>query len=223
MSTIRPGRGLLGYERALDRAGLGPIAGADEAGRGACAGPLVAGAVILSDRPSRQIDGLRDSKLLTPTARERIYDEIMAKAVAASWVAVWPDECDRLGMHQANVQALRRALLRLETPASFVLTDGFAVDGLGVPGLAMWKGDRVAACVAAASVVAKVTRDRMMVAYDNDYPGYDFAIHKGYCTSLHQQRLDDLGPSPIHRWCFDNVVQASLRHPGGTAARVGTP
>ena len=211
MTAIRPGRGPFGYERALARAGLAPIAGADEAGRGACAGPLVAAAVILSDAPSRRIEGLRDSKQLTALARDRLFDEIMAKALSVAWVRVEPAECDHLGMHQANVQALRRALLRLETPPQFVLTDGFAVSGLGVPGLAMWKGDQVAACVAAASIVAKVTRDRIMVDYDEVYPGYEFQVHKGYCTPLHQARLDSLGPCGIHRWCFDNVVRAASR------------
>ena len=211
MTAIRPGRGPFGYERALARAGLAPIAGADEAGRGACAGPLVAAAVILSDAPSRRIEGLRDSKQLTALARDRLFDEIMAKALSVAWVRIEPAECDHLGMHQANVQALRRALLRLETPPQFVLTDGFAVSGLGVPGLAMWKGDQVAACVAAASIVAKVTRDRIMVDYDEVYPGYEFQVHKGYCTPLHQARLDSLGPCGIHRWCFDNVVRAASR------------
>lgn len=211
MTTIRPGRGPFGYERALARAGLAPIAGADEAGRGACAGPLVAAAVILSDAPSRRIDGLRDSKQLTALARERLFDEIMAKARSVAWVRVEPAECDQLGMHQANLQALRRALLRLDQPPQFVLTDGFAVTGLGAPGLAMWKGDQVAACVAAASIIAKVTRDRIMADYDPLYPGYEFAVHKGYCTPLHQSRLDELGPCGIHRWCFDNVVRAASR------------
>ena len=211
MTGIRPGRGLFGYERALARAGLAPIAGADEAGRGACAGPLVAAAVILSDAPSRRIDGLRDSKQLTALARERLFDEIMTKAESVAWVRVEPGECDHLGMHHANLQALRRALLRLDTRPEFVLTDGFAVGGLGVPGLAMWKGDQVAACVAAASIVAKVTRDRIMVDYDSVYPGYEFPVHKGYCTPLHQARLDSLGPCGIHRWRFDNVVRAASR------------
>lgn len=207
--VVRRDSGLYGYERALARAGLTPVAGADEAGRGACAGPLVAGAAILADTPSRRITGLRDSKLMTAVARERAYDEIVAKAVAWSVVVVPHHECDRMGMHVANVAALRRALVRLEVTPSYVLTDGFGVDGLGVPGLAVWKGDRVAACVAAASVLAKVTRDRLMVAADDDHPGYDFAVHKGYCTPEHQEKLDELGPCEIHRWRFENVRRAA--------------
>ncbi|CAI9398670.1 MULTISPECIES: ribonuclease HII [Aestuariimicrobium] len=206
---IRPGRGLYGYERALTRAGFSPIAGADEAGRGACAGPLVAAAVVLADTPARQITGLRDSKLLTPKARERCFDEIMAKAVAVSCVSIEADECDRLGMHVADIQALRRAVSRLEVTPEFVLTDGFPVDGLGVPGLAVWKGDRVAACVAAASVIAKVTRDRIMTDIAAHYPQYRFDVHKGYCTPEHQAELDRFGPADIHRRRFELVRRAA--------------
>jgi ribonuclease HII len=204
---VRRNSGLYGYERALKRVGLAPVAGADEAGRGACAGPLVAAAAILSDAKSRQINGLRDSKLLSPAQRERRYAEIMDKAVAWSVVSVDSAECDQLGMHVANVSALRRALLRLDVAPTYVLTDGFSVDGLGVPGLAMWKGDRVAACVAAASIIAKVTRDRIMCELDAVYPDYEFSIHKGYCTPLHQEHLDALGPSAIHRMRFENVFR----------------
>jgi ribonuclease HII len=204
---VRRDSGLYGYERALRRVGLGPVAGADEAGRGACAGPLVAAAAILSDAKSRQISGLRDSKLLSPAQRERCYAEIVAKAVAWSVVSVEPDECDRLGMHVANISALRRALLRLDVAPTYVLTDGFSVDGLGVPGLAVWKGDRVAACVAAASVIAKVTRDRIMCELDQVYPAYAFSVHKGYCTPLHQERLDAHGPAAIHRMRYENVYR----------------
>lgn len=200
---IRPGRGAYGYERALVRAGLGPVAGADEAGRGACAGPLVAAAVILD--PGKPIKGLDDSKAMTPAARERLHDVILERAVAVAWARIEPSECDELGMHQADLHGLRRAVGRLAVPAGFVITDGFPVDGLATPGLAMWKGDKVAACVSAASIVAKVTRDRIMTEYDATYPEYGFAVHKGYNTRAHQSALDEHGPSPIHRWCFENV------------------
>ena len=206
---VRRNSGLYGYERALARVGLSPVAGADEAGRGACAGPLVAGAAILSDARSRQIGGLRDSKLLTALQRDRLYREITAKALAWSVVVVEPGECDRLGMHVANVMALRRALLRLDLAPTYVLTDGFGVDGLGVPGLAVWKGDRVVACVAAASILAKVTRDRIMRELDRIFPEYAFAVHKGYCTPLHQERLDRHGPSAAHRMRFENVSRTA--------------
>jgi ribonuclease HII len=206
---VRRDSGIYGYERALRRAGLDPVAGADEAGRGACAGPLVAAAVILSDAKSRQIPDLNDSKLLTARQRERLYTEITRTAVAWSVVSLEPGECDVLGMHVANVMALRMALLRLEVAPTYVLTDGFAVDGLGTPGLAIWKGDRVAACVAAASILAKVTRDRVMCELDQMYPQYAFKVHKGYCTPLHQERLDAYGPSPTHRMRFINVSRTT--------------
>lgn len=209
---VRLGRGAYSYERALDRAGLGPVAGADEAGRGACAGPLVAAAVVLD--PEKPIAGLDDSKALSAPVRERLFDEIHRRAVAVAWAEVTPGECDDLGMHQANLQALRRAILRLEVRPSFVLTDGFPVDGLGVPGLAMWKGDKISACVSAASIVAKVTRDRIMCEMDGAYPDYGFRIHKGYNTAVHQAALASRGPSPIHRYRFANVRDSARMRAG---------
>lgn len=203
--VVRREAGIYAYEASLWRAGFQLIAGADEAGRGACAGPLVAGAVILRPGKSGQIPGLADSKLLTSAARERVYQEIVDRALAWSVVCVEAAECDALGMHQADLAGLRRALLRLRPAPDFALTDGFSVDGLGSPSLSMWKGDRVAACVAAASVVAKVTRDRIMSEWHTQLPDYAFDIHKGYCTPLHQERLEAHGPSSIHRMCFDNV------------------
>lgn len=202
--VVRRDSGLYGYERALGRAGFVRIAGSDEAGRGACAGPLVAAACLL---PARPIDGLDDSKKLTEAARERLYDEILRRAVSWSVVRVEPHECDALGMHVANLEALRRAVWRLEVEPDFVLTDGFPVDGLGCPSLAMWKGDAVAASVAAASIIAKVTRDRIMRQYHELYPDYRFDVHKGYCTQLHQGVLDAHGPCAIHRLKWDNVAR----------------
>ncbi len=169
--TVRRDAGLYGYERALRRVGIEPIAGVDEAGRGACAGPLVAGAAILPAGKAGVIPGLADSKLLTEKARERCYDHILRRALAWAVVVIEPEECDQLGMHVANVEALRRAVALLDLRPAYVLTDGFPVDGLEVPGLAMWKGDRVAGCIAAASVLAKVTRDRIMVELGRGLPG----------------------------------------------------
>jgi ribonuclease HII len=203
--TVRRDAGLYGYERALRRAGLDPIAGVDEAGRGACAGPLVAAAVILPDGRRGEVPGLADSKLLTPLARERCYDQVLRRALAWSVVSVDPQECDRLGMHVANLEALRRCTALLDVRPSYVLTDGFPVDGMEVPGLAVWKGDRVAACIAAASVVAKVTRDRTMAELHEIYPEYDFATHKGYVTSSHTAALREHGPCRLHRRRFVNV------------------
>ncbi|MCE1173990.1 MAG: ribonuclease HII [Propionibacteriales bacterium] len=211
--TITAAAGIYGYEQALRRGGFPLIGGADEAGRGACAGPLVAGAVILKPGKTGQIDGLADSKLLTARQRDRIYGLITEKALAWAVVSVEPDECDQLGMHQANLAALRRALAQLAPQPDFVLTDGFSVDGLATPSLSMWKGDRVAACVAAASVIAKVTRDRIMTQWHEQYPEYALDVHKGYCTALHQERLDTHGPSVIHRQCFENVRRAGKVRP----------
>lgn len=208
--TIRKSSGLYGYERALCRLGLGPVAGADEAGRGACAGPLVAAAAVLTEGRRGEVPGLADSKLLTPVARERAYDEVISRAAAWSVVVVPPGEVDRIGLYVANVEALRRALAKLDVSPGYVLTDGFPVAGLGVPGLAMWKGDQVAACIAAASVIAKVTRDRIMTELHTSWPQYDFATHKGYVTPEHQTALSRLGPSPVHRRSYVNVARAAV-------------
>jgi ribonuclease HII len=209
-TTIRRDAGLYGYERALQKRGLHPVAGVDEAGRGACAGPLVAAAVVL-DRP---IPGLADSKLLTEKRREACYDLICARAVDLAVVVIESTDCDRIGLHRANIAALRRALARLEVRPGYVLTDGFPVDGLGVPGLAVWKGDQVAGSIAAASVIAKVTRDRLMVQLHERYPSYDFATHKGYVTDLHDARLREHGPCAEHRLSFINV-RAAMQHRNG--------
>jgi ribonuclease HII len=212
-ATIRSDAGLYGYERALRRGGMDLIAGVDEAGRGACAGPLVAGAAILKPGKSGEIRGLADSKLLTEKARERCYDQVLKKALSWAVVVIESEECDRLGMHVANVEALRRAVAQLDVPPEYVLTDGFPVDGLGVPGLAIWKGDRVAACISAASVIAKVTRDRIMVELDREHPAYDFKTHKGYVTDLHNAALTEHGPCPQHRMRFVNVRRAAGLEP----------
>ena len=212
-STVRRDAGLYGYERALRRHGIEVVAGVDEAGRGACAGPLVAGAAILPAGRAGIVPGLADSKLLTEKARERCYTQIVRRAVAWSVVIIEHDECDRLGMHVANIEALRRAVALLDVRPEYVLTDGFPVDGLGTPGLAVWKGDRVAACIAAGSVLAKVTRDRIMVGLDADWPAYDFKTHKGYITEVHTAALTEHGPSPIHRMRFINVRRAAGPEP----------
>jgi ribonuclease HII len=126
-------------------------------------------------------------------------------------VIIPPAEVDQRGLHVCNLSAMRRALALLTTRPEYVLTDGFPVDGLGAPGLAVWKGDRVAACVAAASVLAKVTRDRMMVELDGQYPDYGFAEHKGYITDEHSAALTQHGPCIEHRFSYVNVAAASGR------------
>jgi ribonuclease HII len=221
-ATVRRDAGLYGYERALRRVGMDLVAGVDEAGRGACAGPLVAGAAVLKPGKGGEIPGLADSKLLTEKARERCYDQILRRALAWSVVVIESDECDRLGMHVANIEALRRAVALLEVPPQYVLTDGFPVDGLGVPGLAVWKGDRVAACIAAASVLAKVTRDRIMVELDREHPAYDFKTHKGYVTEVHNAAIVEHGPCPHHRMRFVNVRRAAGLESGSSVEPVET-
>ncbi|AYY12731.1 ribonuclease HII [Actinobacteria bacterium YIM 96077] len=215
---VRRDAGIYAYERVLARAGFAPVAGADEAGRGACAGPLVVAAAVLADGKRGRVPGLADSKLLTPASRERAYDEVVRRAAAWSVVVVEPSEIDRAGVHRCNVEAMRRALARLDVTPRYVLTDGFPVAGLGVPGLAMWKGDQVAACIAAASVIAKVTRDRLMCELHERWPGYGFNEHKGYVTSDHQAALERLGASPIHRQSYANVARVISVVGGDTVA-----
>ncbi|GII80535.1 ribonuclease HII [Sphaerisporangium rufum] len=200
-SVVRRDSGLYGYERALARRGLAPIAGVDEAGRGACAGPLVVAAVVLR----AEIDGLADSKLLTPARREALYDRILATARAVKVVVITPQEIDTRGLHKCNIAGMRRAVAGLGCDLGYVLIDGFRVPGLPAPSLAVWKGDQVSACVAAASVVAKVTRDRMMTSLHDRHPQYGFAEHKGYATASHRRALAAYGPSPHHRFSFVTV------------------
>jgi len=214
--TPRRGGGLTGYERALARAGLAPVAGIDEAGRGACAGPLVVAAVALDPRRRSDPAGVADSKALTAAAREAAYEEVMAHALAWHVVVIPSADIDALGLHVCNVTGMRRALAGLAIRPGYVLTDGFPVRGLAVPALAMWKGDEVAACVAAASIVAKVTRDRIMKGLHPQYPQYGFAWHKGYSTPSHMAALEEHGPCPEHRTSFVNVAQV-------IRARAGLP
>ncbi len=202
---------LFRYERALQRSGFAVIAGVDEAGRGACAGPLVIGAVVL-DLTSRKLSGtlaeLGDSKQLSAATRERVYDRITAHALNWATVVVPADEVDRIGLQVANIEGMRRALARLEVDLDYVLSDGFAVPGLAMPNLGVWKGDQVCGCVAAAGVVAKVTRDRIMAELHKQWPQYGFAVHKGYVTSMHREALAEFGPSPQHRESFAPVRAA---------------
>ena len=200
--TPRRNAGLAAYENSLSRAGLSPVAGIDEAGRGACAGPLVVASVVLDQRGLKRLDGLADSKLLTERAREAMYPDIVRRALDWHVVVIPEREIDAVGLHVCNIQGMRRAFAGLRVTPEYVLTDGFAVHGMGVPALAVWKGDRVAASVAAASIVAKVTRDRMMRELDERYPEYGFSRHKGYVTDEHLRALSEHGPSPVHRRSF---------------------
>ena len=223
--TPRRDGGLGAYETVLARAGFAPVAGIDEAGRGACAGPLVVAAVVLDPASIRRMPGLADSKLLTPQAREEVYAEVLRRAIDWHVVVIGADQIDATGLHVCNVSGMRRAFAGLRAVPGYVLTDGFPVRGLGVPGLAVWKGDRVTASVAAASVVAKVSRDRMMRDLHERYPLYGFDRHKGYVTDEHVRVLAEHGPSPVHRYSFVNVTRAAGLvnpvAPGGACGRGG--
>lgn len=207
--VVRSEHGIWALERVLQNHGFPLVAGADEAGRGACAGPLVVAAVVLPAGKRGEVPGLADSKLLTEKARERVYGEVVRRALVWSVVVVTPQEVDRIGLHVMNVRAMRQAVARLEPCPSYILTDGFPIAGMPAPTLAVWKGDRVAACVAAASVVAKVTRDRLMTDLHARLPAYDFAKHKGYSTPEHMAALAEHGPCAEHRFSYVNV-QAAL-------------
>lgn len=219
---VGDGRDLYAYLRELELAGVAPVAGADEAGRGACAGPLVAGAAILPS--DLRLEGLGDSKLLTARRRERLYGEITAKAQAWAVAVVPASEVDRIGVQEANYRALREAVAALGAlrPA-LALIDGFPVPALGVPGQAVVKGDRLVAAISAASILAKVTRDRMMAELDETWPGYAFALHKGYATAAHQEALDRMGPCPEHRLSYANVPGPNVGDNGGEAGTHSPP
>lgn len=197
-------------ESALIRTGLGPVAGVDEAGRGACAGPLVVAACVLGPKPHRALEGLDDSKRLTERVREELFPVIQRLARAWCIVEIPAAEVDTLGVHVANIEGMRRAVAGLAMSPGYVLTDGFRVPGLSAPSLPVIGGDASAACIAAASVLAKVSRDRTMVALDEHLPGYGFAAHKGYSTPVHSAALTALGPSREHRMSYANVRAAAV-------------
>lgn len=212
MSAVRPPRavvrtveGLRTWESTLQRRGLGPVAGVDEAGRGACAGPLVVAACVLPPRPVPALDGLTDSKQLSEANRERLYPLVRRFALACSVVVVPPQEVDRFGIHVVNIEGMRRAVVGLGVVPGYVLLDGFGVPGLPCPSLPVIGGDAAVACIAAASVLAKVSRDRLMVHLHAQLPGYGFDAHKGYSTALHMSALRRLGPSREHRHSYANV------------------
>jgi ribonuclease HII len=195
------------YERALRAQGFRRVAGADEAGRGAAAGPLVAAAVVLPD--GFDLEGIRDSKLLTRLQREAAFERIVDGASYAVAKAE-PAVIDRRGLHRTNLALLRRAVKRLDPEPDYVLTDGFPVPSLPWPSLGVKKGDAVTASVAAASIVAKVTRDRIMDRLHRRYPTFGFDHNRGYATPEHLEILDQEGPCAVHRLSFACVGQPSL-------------
>ncbi len=206
------------FERAAWRIGVERVAGVDEAGRGPLAGPVVAAAVVL--RPGGVIDGVDDSKRLTAEERARLFAEIRRRAMAVAVGVVDAATIDRVNILEATRLAMRQALGALEVEPELVLTDWVALAGLPWLQRNLVRGDRRSGSVAAASIVAKVTRDRLMEEADREFPQYGFGRHKGYPTEEHRWALAKLGPCPLHRRCFRGVcAQGELfelvtPHPG---------
>jgi len=181
----------------------GRVAGVDEAGRGPLAGPVIAGAVILD--PDNPVSGLRDSKRLTAARREALYDEIRDKALAWAVGRAEVEEIDRINILQASLLAMQRAVAALQPAAEHVLVDGNRCPEFPCPAQAIVKGDSRVAAISAASIMAKVTRDREMVELDAQYPGYGLAQHKGYPSKVHMEALQRLGVLPVHRRSYAPV------------------
>ena len=193
-------------EELLHKAGISPIAGVDEAVRGPCAGPLVIAAVILKDPFAPELAQVRDSKEISESKREELFEVIMNIAMSVSIIRVSVEEIDARGVHAANLDGMRRAVAGLSIEPAYVLTDGYAIEGLAVPNVAVWKGDQVVTAISAASIIAKVTRDREMIELDKKYPQYGFAKHKGYITAAHTAALAEHGPCVEHRTSFSNIA-----------------
>ena len=188
------------FERTLRQQGYRRIAGIDEAGRGALAGPVVAAAVILPI--DCRISGVTDSKQLTPKRRAELFDDIHSAAVAVGVGRVDNEEIDRINILQATMGAMAQAIAQITPSPDYVLVDGTHLPRIFLPAKAIPKGDTLIQSIAAASIIAKVTRDRLMIELDETYPGYGFQVHKGYGTLLHRQGIAQLGPCPIHRRSF---------------------
>lgn len=188
------------YERACRQKGYTQIAGIDEAGRGALAGPVVAAAVILP--AACQIEGLTDSKLLTPNQRETLVEKIHSTAISVGIGSVDNRTIERINILQAALLAMQNAVKQLTTKPDYLLVDGSKLPDIDIPGEAIPKGDRLSLSIAAASVIAKTTRDRLMVEFDETYPNYGFRQHKGYPTAQHRQAIEQFGATAIHRRTF---------------------
>ena len=191
---------LWSIERACFESGCQLICGVDEAGRGPLAGPVCAAAVILP--PELQIPGLNDSKKLTDKKRRELFDVIVSEAVSYGIAMVGEQEIDEINILQATFRAMEQAVARMDVRPDLVLVDGNRSPGLPLPVKTVVKGDSLSASIAAASILAKVTRDRFMEQMDQVYPQYGFAVHKGYGTKRHYEALREYGPSPLHRMTF---------------------
>jgi ribonuclease HII len=193
-------------ESTLIASGIKRIAGVDEAGRGPCAGPLVVAAVILKDPFSPELSEVRDSKELSEALREKLFDVVIEQALSYSIIEISVEEIDSFGLHKSNLEGMRRAINSLDAVPEYVLTDGYAIEGLAIPNLAVWKGDQVAVSISAASILAKVYRDRELIKLDAKFPEYGLAKHKGYITAAHTKALGELGVTDIHRKSFANIA-----------------
>ncbi|MDE2718298.1 MAG: ribonuclease HII [Chloroflexota bacterium] len=197
-------------EEALLNRGFSYVAGIDEVGRGPLAGPVVAGVVILPPRPQGTwLNGIRDSKAITAAQRDRSYDAILENAWASATGQASALEIDEIGIVPATALAMRRALDSLALMPQFLLIDAFPLPDIDIPQKAIVKGDALCLSIAAASIIAKVTRDRIMAEFDRAFPEYGFAGHKGYGSAEHIRRIETLGPCPVHRYSF-----APIRHSG---------
>ena len=188
------------FERACMDSGYSRICGIDEAGRGPLSGPVAAAACVLD--PARPIPGLDDSKKLSPKKRDALFDLIVANAADYAIGFATPEEIDELNILNATMLAMRRAIAGLKTPPDFALVDGNCIRDFPIPAQAIIKGDSLSLSISAASILAKVTRDRLCLEDDRNYPEYGFAKHKGYGTAEHIAALRRLGPCPIHRKTF---------------------
>ena len=193
-------------ESQLLQSGIKNIAGVDEAGRGPCAGPLIIAAVILNDPLAKSLGGVKDSKQLSADQRDELFELIKANSLAYSIIEISVEEIDSLGLHKCNIEGMRRAVQALDAKADYVLTDGYSIPGLSTPNLAVWKGDQVAITISAASILAKVHRDRIMIELGKKYPMYGLANHKGYITASHTAAIKEFGVLPIHRKSFANIA-----------------
>ena len=193
------------YEKQTQSQGFQIVVGLDEAGRGPLAGPVVAAAVILPSDFDHK--GIRDSKCMSPAAREKMFLRINSEAVAIGVGIIAPEVIDEINILRATHAAMKAALSDLSVVFDFILVDGLPVSGLPAPSMAIVKGDSKSVSIGAASIIAKVTRDRIMVELDREYPQYGFAGHKGYCTADHVAAINRYGPCPHHRKSFSPVSE----------------
>jgi len=203
LSSLPPSPDLK-FEQRLWQAGIGVVAGIDEAGRGALAGPVAAGVVVLTAHPDTQkwLEGVRDSKQMSAKNRQHWAQKIEDIAAACQVGFAKPEEVDELGIVPATRLAAMRAIARMPQPPEHLLIDAISIPGAGIPETSLIKGDRRCLSIAAASILAKVRRDEYMLQADQEYPEYGFVSHKGYGTAHHLAAIQEFGPCPIHRMSF---------------------